>query len=153
MSAQLKPDQAKQVEVLRANDIQNFSQGANSAELIGHKHNLPVLTILENGMILDCSKSAGELLGCEPNKLTWQPVSRLLPELSNLALVLDEKVNPYLRFLSIAGHREVIGLNGAHFASELFFSAVEGLGKCCLKISMQPIADGQTKTLRHLRTY
>lgn len=113
-----------------------------------------VLTLLENGMILDCNKAAGELLGCAPNQLIWQPISRLLPQLADISLVLDARINPYLRFLSIAGHRfEVIGLNGVHFACELFFSAVEEFGKCCLKVTLQPIRQGQATTLRHLRAY
>jgi PAS domain-containing protein len=113
-----------------------------------------VLTLLENGMILNCNKAAGELLGCTPNKLTWQPIARLLPQLTDISLILDEKINPYLRFLSIAGHRfEVIGLNGVHFACELFFSAIEEFGKSCLKITLKPIRQGQAAALRHLRTY
>lgn len=113
-----------------------------------------VLTLLENGLILNCNDAAAELLGCTPNKLTWQPIARLLPQLAYISLVLDERVNPYLRFLSIAGHRfEVIGLNGVQFACELFFSEVEEFGKCCLKITLQPIRQGKATTLHYLRTY
>jgi PAS domain-containing protein len=113
-----------------------------------------VLTLLENGMILNCNNAAAELLGCTPNKLTWQPIARLLPQLADMSLMLDNKINPYLRFLSVAGHRfEVIGLNGVHFACELFFSAIEEFGKCCIKITLQPVRQGQATTLRHLRTY
>lgn len=113
-----------------------------------------VLTLLENGMILNCNNAAVELLGCTPNKLIWQPIARLLPQLADISLILDEKINPYLRFLSVAGHRfEVIGLNSVHFACELFFSAIEEFGKCCIKITLQPVRQGQATTLRHLRTY
>ncbi len=113
-----------------------------------------VLTLLENGMILDCNNAAAELLSCTPNKLTWQPVTRLLPRLANTSLILDDKINPYLRFLSTAGHRfEVIGLNGTHFACELFFSVIEEFGKRCIKITLQPVRQGLATTLRHLRTY
>jgi PAS domain-containing protein len=120
----------------------------------GKQNNVAVLTLLENGMIVNCNKAGGELLGVQPSKLIWQPISRLLPQLGEMSLMLDEKVNPYLRFLSIAGHRfEVIGLNGTHFASELFFSLVEEFGKCCLQITLRPIRQGQATTLRHLRAY
>lgn len=112
------------------------------------------LILLENGMILACNKAGGELLGCEPDKLTWQPISKLIPRLTDMALVMDERVNPYLKFLSIAGHYfEVIGANGAHFASELFFSLAEEFGKHSLRLVMQPVRPGQAITLRHLKSY
>jgi PAS domain-containing protein len=113
-----------------------------------------IITLLENGMILNCNKAGAELLASEPDKLTWLPIARLLPQLADLALVLDEKVNPYLQFLSLVGHRfEVIAMNGAHFASELFFSEVEEFGRNCLRVVLRPIRAGQPLALRHLKTY
>jgi hypothetical protein len=144
MSAQLevrqsnfKPNPSQEIKAYGANK-------ASPAELI----------LLENGMILACNKAGGELLGCDPIKLTWQPISKLIPRLADMALVIDEKVNPYLKFLSIAGHYfEVIGTNGAHFASELYFSVAEEFGGHSLKLVMQPVRAGQAITLRHLKTY
>lgn len=112
------------------------------------------LTVLENGLILNCNKVGADLLGYEPSQLIWQPISRLLPQLADMALVQDQEINPYLHFLSLVGHRfEVVAANGAHFASELFFTEVEELRRRCLRIVMQPIRQGQPTTLRHLRTY
>ena len=141
------------------NTIVNHEQGFECFDSAETNHNLAknkeaVLTLLENGMILNCNQAAATLLGCDSSKLTWQPVSRLLPQLADLALLLDKKINPYLKFLSVVGHRyEVRVMNGTHFASELFFSEVEELGRHCLRIVMQPIRQGQPTTLRHLRTY
>ena len=105
-------------------------------------------------MILNCNQTGASLLGCNPSKLTWQPISRLLPQLAGLALVLNEKINPYLMFLSVVGHcYEVRAMNGTRFACELFFSEVEDFGRHCLRIVMQPVRQGQPTTLRHLRTY
>ncbi len=149
---QVRQAEANQTEVKQADYIRNHGLGLDSMGLEGNKGGMAELTILENGMILACNKAGGELLGCEPGKLKWQPVARLLPQLANMPLVMDERINPYLRFLSIAGHRyEVTGMNGTRFACELFFSMVEEFGKCCLKITMRPIR--QAMTLRHLRTY
>lgn len=154
MSSQLDSTQIEQTEVKQADYIRHHGLGLDSMGLAGNKSNPAMLTFLENGMILNCNKAGAELLGCAPDKLTWQPVSRLLPQLAEMPLMLDGKVNPYLRFLSIAGHRfEVIGINGVHFASELFFGLAEEFGKRCLQITMRPIRQGQATTLRHLRTY
>ncbi len=146
MSTQLNSQQVKQNKL-------THNRGLDPAR-VGIEANPAVLTVLENGMILDCNKVGVELLGGVSNKLTWQPISRLFPQLTDISLLLDKKVNPYLHFLSIAGHRfEAVGLNGVHFACELFFSVVEELGKCCLRITIQQIKPVQAMTLRHLRTY
>jgi PAS domain-containing protein len=154
MSAQFDSNHARPKGHVVSNDLGFDIASLKKLDLKAGKNNPAVLTLLENGMILDSSKSAGELLGCEPEKLVWQPISRLLPQLADLKLVLDKKVNPYLKFLSIAGHRyEVRALNGTHLACELFFSQVEEFGRHCLRVVMQPIREGQPATLRHLRTY
>ena len=154
MSAQFKIYQAKQ-----RNTMVNHEQGFVCFDSTKTDHNLAinkkgVLTILENGMILNCNQAGASLLGCTPSKLKWQPVFKLLPQLAGLALVLDGKINPYLMFLSVVGHRyEVRAMNGKHFACELFFSEVEEFGRHCLRIVMRPIRQGQPTTLRHLRKY
>ena len=154
MSARFKNNQVK-----LENNIVNHEQGFVCLGSTETNHNLAknkeaVLILLENGMILNCNQAGASLLGCDPSNLTWQPVSRLLPQLAGLALVLDEKINPYLKFLSVVGHRyEVRAVNGKHFACELFFSEVEEFGRHCLRIVMQPIRQGQPTTLRHLRAY
>ena len=154
MSAYFEIYQARQ-----ENTIVNYEQGFVCLDSTEINHNLAkdkkaVLTLLENGMILNCNEAGARLLGCDSNKLTWQPISRLLPQLTDMVLVLDEKINPYLKFLSVVGHRyEVRAMNGTHFACELFFSEVEEFGRHCLRVVLLPIRKGQSTTLRHLRKY
>jgi PAS domain-containing protein len=154
MSTQFDNNQARPKGYVANNDLGFDVASLKNLDLKAGKNNPAVLTLLENGMILNCNKAGADLLGCEPEKLKWQPVSRLMPQMADLSLVLDEKINPYLKFLSVVGHHfEVRALNGAHFACELFFSEVEEFGRRCLRVVMQPIRDGQPRTLRHLRTY
>ncbi len=152
MNDQSGNTQARQTEISQENYIRDHGLELDSMGLEGSQGNLAELLLLENGMILDCNRASGELLGCEPEKLKWQPIARVLPQLANMLLVMDKRINPYLRFLSIAGHRyEVTAVNGKQFACELFFSMVEDVGRRCLKITMRPIK--HAATLRHLRTY
>ena len=154
MSAQFKNNQVKQENATENQDkgIKHLHSAKTNLNLA--KNTEAVLTLLENGMILNCNQAGATLLGYEPSKLTWQPISRLLPQLANLSLVVDKKINPYLKFLTVVGHRyEVKAMNGTHFACELFFSEVEEFGRHCLRIVMQPIRQGQPATLRHLRKY
>lgn len=149
MNIQLDDDKTKQDKIISSNSLD-----LDDAGIVRGRNKDAALIVLENGTILNCNKAAAELLGCAPNKLTWQPVSRLFPQLGNMPLFVDRKINPYLRFLSIAGHQhKVVAINGTHFTSELFFSVVEELGNCCLRLVMQPVRQGQAKTLRHLREY
>jgi len=80
------------------------------------------------------------LLGCEPDDLKWQPVSRLVPMLNEISLMLDGEINPYLKFLSIVGHRfEAVGMNKVGFRCELCFLNAEDSSKNYLQITMQPV--------------
>ena len=119
--------------------------GADDLSRIDAENKLAVLTLYDNGMIRDCNKAGARLLGCAPNKLTWQHISTIFPQLAEVALVKDERINPYLRFLSRIGHHfEVVSINGVRFACELFFNEVENLSQHCLRIIIQPIAQGRT---------
>ena len=104
------------------------------------ENKLAVLTLYDNGIIRYCNKACARLLGCTPSKLIWQHVSTIFPQLAEVALVKDERVNPYLRFLSRVGHHfEVVGLGGVNFACELFFNEVENLSQHCLRVIIQPV--------------
>lgn len=100
---------------------------------------LAVLTLDENGMIKECNKAGADLLGCAASKLTWLNVSKFLPRLGEVALLEGERVNPYLRFLSRAGHQfEFIAMGGAHFTSQLFFNEAENQNPHYLRVIIQP---------------
>ncbi len=149
MSTQLDENKAKH-NFLIANSVLSHSNAKADVNIKSQA----VLTLLQNGMILACNKACGELLGVEPEKLVWQPMSRLVPQLADISLISDKKINPYLKFLSVAGHRfDVVSTNGRHIICELFFSVVDEFGKCCLQITMKPYRQRQSATLRHLRTY
>ena len=72
MSALLKTYQAIQVEILPARDTQNCCLGTIKTELIDQINKSAVLTIIENGMILNFSKAVDKLLYCTPPKLVWR---------------------------------------------------------------------------------
>lgn len=104
------------------------------------RKNLAEMTLLENGMILGCNTAGAELLGATPGKLVWRHIARLLPQLADISLILDKKINPYLNFLSLSGHRfEVIGVNGVSITCELIFKVLEEFDRHCLRITLYPI--------------
>lgn len=108
-----------------------------------------VLTLNDNGMIRDCSKACGKLLGCASDRLIWRHVSMLLPQLAKTALMLGGQINPRLRFLSHIGHRfEVVAPDGVRFISKLFFNDVEHSGRHNLRVIICPV-DGEVLPRRY----
>jgi len=122
-----------------------------SHTLIGNQHLLRppvadidddrlVLTLNLNGMISDCNKAGSRLLGCMPSDLIWQPISNLLPQLKNIALMKGSDINPYLRFLSRVGyHFDVISRKGVHWVGRAFFCEVGGMEQHFLRVIICPV--------------
>lgn len=99
-----------------------------------------VFTVDYNGLIAECNRAVSNLLGYLPSELIWQPISRLLPKLSDIALVKDQNINPYLRFLSRAGYQfDLTSMKGAHIACRVFFCEVGSIGHRFLKVVVCPI--------------
>jgi hypothetical protein len=152
MNAHLGDNRTEHVAFRQADYMSHHDLGYDSKGLAEQKSNSAVLTLFENGMILNCDNEGTELFGCESAWLKWQPISRFLPQLAKMPLMLDKKVNPYLRFLSITGHVfEAIDTKGVHFSCELYFTAVQELGKCCLQITINNVGQMQANTLGQLR--
>lgn len=98
-----------------------------------------ILTVNANGMIAECNRAGGKLLGCLPSELIWQPLSKLLPKLQNVALLQGQNLNPYLNFLSRAGYLFDLQTNsGVHLACRVFFCVVGGMGQHCLRVIICP---------------
>jgi PAS domain-containing protein len=99
-----------------------------------------VLTLHYNGMITECNKAGGKLLGCLPSELIWQHISRLLPQLKNVALMEGANLNPYLHFLSRVGYKfEVISLRGARLIARVFFCEIGSMEHRFLRVIICPL--------------
>ena len=61
------------------------------------------LTFYDNGMIRSCNSEITDLLNCLPSELTGQHITRLLPQLKEIKLLKDNKLNPYLQRLVYIG--------------------------------------------------
>jgi len=100
-----------------------------------------VLTLHYNGMITECNKAGGKLLGCLPSELIWQHISRLLPQLKNVALMEGPNLNPYLHFLSRVGYKfEVISFKGARLIARVFFCEIGSMEHRFLRVIICPLA-------------
>ena len=100
-----------------------------------------VLTLHFNGMITECNKAGGKLLGCLPSELIWQHISRLLPQLKNVSLMEGSNLNPYLHFLSRVGYKfDVISLRGARLIARVFFCEIGSMDHRFLRVIICPLS-------------
>lgn len=117
-------------------------QAPSVTKLISHKtfdEDRLILAVNYNGMIAECNRAGGKLLGCLPSELIWQPLSKLLPKLHNVALVQGQNVNPYLNFLSRAGYLfDLQTAKGAHLACRVFFCVVGCMEQHFLRVIICP---------------
>lgn len=109
--------------------------GASNAEA-----GVAELVLNDSGMIRECNRVCGKLLGYLPTELVWRHVSVLLPQLQGMPLMLGGHINPRLLFLTHIGRRfEVIGVGGVRLVCEIFIHEVEPLGRHCLRLLIRPV--------------
>ena len=98
-----------------------------------------VFTLDTNGLIRNCNKAAGQLLGCSSSTLVWQPVSNILPQLTDTALMQDGHINPRLRFLSRIGHRfQLVIPGGKQDLGRIFINDLENAGRHIVRLIVYP---------------
>ncbi|MEO8417906.1 MAG: hypothetical protein ABI475_04190 [Methylophilaceae bacterium] len=69
-------------------------------------------------------------LGYRHYDLAWQHISLLLPELARIKLMIGEKINHHLLFLSHIGYGfRMLGQSGKNFEGKLFIRHMESLDK------------------------
>jgi len=97
------------------------------------------ITLDERGTIRDCNPSGENLFGYRRSDLIRQHVSRLFPQLSDVALVENSRINPRLRFLCRCGHH-FLGQDqkGNTFFSKLNFVHLDNAEQGILKLLVQP---------------
>lgn len=84
---------------------------------------LAMLTLDDQGVILECGTTCESMFGYSPGALLGSPVSRLIPRLSTIELVEDERINSRLAHLChCAIAFEARRRDGETFTSELFIN-------------------------------
>ncbi len=98
----------------------------------------PALTLDERGVILDCSERGEEFFGYTRAELACQHVSKVLPQLSGLALLEDGEPNAYITYLCHIGHAfEVTPRGGIAFLCGLSLVRLSDAGHTFLRLIAQ----------------
>lgn len=126
----------------------NYSHSAlrleTSAEQQPEVDHLPMLTLDERGMILDCNTPLEKLFDIEWLDLAWHHITRLFPELSASDFVQAGQVYPILDYLNrCARLYQTRNRHGVRFSCKLFFVGFMDEGKYRLRLTV--VASGDTE--------
>jgi hypothetical protein len=110
---------------------------------VGH---LPMLTLDERGMILDCNTPFERLFDIEWRDLAWHHITRLFPELSASDFVQAGQVYPILDYLHrCAQLHQTRNRRGVSFSCKLFFAGFVDEGKYRLSLTVIPSGDTESQ--------
>lgn len=91
------------------------------------------------GMIRGCNAASESLFSYRRSELVWQHVSMLLPQLAELDLLQNGRINGRLRFLCRIGRSfDAVAQGGKQFASELFLNLLGNDGSRHLTLLVRP---------------
>ncbi len=94
-----------------------------------------VFILSRDGTIIDTNQNGTQLLNHSSRQqlgAAQHHISEVLPKLGEIDLLEknEERVNPYLRFLSRIGHKfEINALNGEQYDGELYFNDINHFGE------------------------
>lgn len=99
----------------------------------------PALSLGEQGLIQDCSKSLETLFGFRRSELVWQHVSKLFPQLADVELVQAGQVNAMLNYSCRCGRiYQARNRDGDCFPSNLSIVRLAYAGKNFLRVIVRP---------------
>ena len=125
---------------LLAATLDSAAAGRNSAVPGGVVKEMAAITLDERGMICDCNPASETLFEYCRSELVRRHVSMLLPELTEVDLMLNGEPNPRLRFLCHTGRRyQAVTRNGGCFASKLFFNCLDNAGREGISLIVRPV--------------
>lgn len=99
----------------------------------------------EHGMIRECGKTVEKLFGYHQLEVVWQHISCLFPQLSEVALMQADRLNPMFQYICHCGHVfEAIGKRGEIIKCNLSFFLIENDGTPTLRLIVRPVAEANS---------
>jgi PAS domain S-box-containing protein len=107
------------------------------------------LSLDENGMIQECSRSIEKLFGFSQNDLLCRHFSMLFPQLTGVEIARAGQINPLLNYLCRCGHHFLTqNRQGEVFTSNLSVTHIGYDGSRLLRIVVRPSC-GQGETTEY----
>ncbi len=94
----------------------------------------------ENGFIRECSKSVEKVFGYDEHELAWQHISCLFPQLTEVALMKEHRLNPLFQYICHCGHAfEAIDKLSDIVKCNLNFFLIENERGATLRLIVRPL--------------
>ena len=99
----------------------------------------PTFLLDDHGLIQECSQSVERQFGYSRSDLVWQHISRLFPQLSDIELVLEDRLNPLLSYICHCDHIfEALNCQSDIIICNLSFVRIKNDGKRFLRLIVRP---------------
>lgn len=99
----------------------------------------PALLLDDQGIIKECSQSFEKLFGYNRSELVWQHISCLFPQLSEIDLILEDRLNPLLNYICYCDHIfEALNSRSDIIICNLSFVRIEYDGRRFLRLIVRP---------------
>ena len=120
------------------------SEAARQPMIQAQQDEAAIFVLSENGTILEANPEGMQLLGDAQSQFHPEKhhIASIIPKLATTDLFKkdEERVNPYLRFLSRIGHKfEIITANGKQSSCELYFNDIKSDGQYRILIRIYPV--------------
>ena len=111
----------------------------NGVTATGAGENVAALTLDQNGIICDCNSATEALFRYRRNEIVQRHVSMLLPQLAQLDLMEDGRINQHLHFLCHIGRAFLaVAQDGERFTGELFLNIADNMRGGFVSVIVRP---------------
>lgn len=133
---------------IEGNTVRKIDVSANAKQLalIDNPPFVPLapmaFSLDEQGFIQECGKTVEKLFGYVQHEVVWQHVSCLFPQLSEICLMQNGRLNQMFQYICHCGHVfEAIGKHGDVILCNLSFFQIENDGTHNLRLIVRPVAN------------
>jgi len=122
----------------------------NGVTTTGAGEDVAALTLDQHGMICDCNCATEALFRYRRNEIVQRHISTLLPQLGQLDLMEDGRINQRLHFLCHIGHTfQAVPQDGECFDGELFLNIADNMTGGFVSVIVRPVDEPTTGGERH----
>lgn len=106
-----------------------------------HRGNTVSFLLKRDGTICDCDEAAESIFGVNRHKLLSRHVSTVLPQLTDIPLWEDGRLNPHLAFRTHIGQSFDANASSGHsFPCRIFLTDLDNSHECHLRLVVRPMA-------------
>lgn len=117
----------------------HLKQQKLTAGHLAEQNDNPTFLLDDHGLIQEFSQTVEKQFGYGRSDLVWQHISCLFPQLSDIELVLEDRLNPRLSYICHCDHIfEALNCQGDIIICNLSFIRIKNDGNRFLRLIVRP---------------